>query len=309
MSRQQWLDQREGSVISLPITCYNTAMNTVLHRLQNATTGSRFTRLLLRNAYLRTALWCVLLLVAIVLSSFAYAYQSSPAAIRNPQFEHLHFRMQIIVDGKAVNFADKKFQEGYSKDNCNADLTMHPIHFHDNKDQFVHVHWRNLTGGQVLKYYGWNYIGGVDGMLGYQFKSFPNLQTVPIHGMSLPKVPQGAQMYVYSGDEQHFTKRNFSDFTDQQLEKFFGAQSNVPRDETSLLDAFFPKASAHAGHEHNTTISSTTTTDPPSQESLQRINNLLGNVVIFSQKDKPTDQQVKDRFNNLAPLSESSCAG
>ena len=45
------------------------------------------------------------------------------------------------------------------------------------------------------------------------------------------------------------------------------------------------------------------------EEKLTRINNMIGNVVIFVQKDKPTDQQIKERFNDLEPLSDSTCGG
>jgi hypothetical protein len=260
----------------------------------------------IKNKYLRTAVWFAGLILVVILAGFAYAFASSPAMIRNPQFEHLHFRMQVITDGKAVNFADKKFQEGYSKDNCNADLTLSPIHFHDNKDQFVHIHWKDITGGQVLKFYGWNYIGGVDGLLGYRFDNFPALKTVPTHGNQLPGVPKDAKFYMYSGDERAYTERRFEDFKTKSLEDFFGQQSNVVRDETSLLDTLFPRASAHAAHEHD---SSPNNTVAPTEETLKRINNLIGNVVLFVQEDKPTDAQIKARFDALEPLSESSCAG
>jgi hypothetical protein len=45
------------------------------------------------------------------------------------------------------------------------------------------------------------------------------------------------------------------------------------------------------------------------QEELKRLNNVIGNVVIFVQKDKPTDQQIKAKFDHLIPVSESACAG
>src|SRR5882757_6514279 len=57
-----------------------------------------------------------------------YAYVTTPAIIRNPAFQHLHFRMQIAVDGKSVNFAEKEFQTPAGHDVCNADLTKQPIH-------------------------------------------------------------------------------------------------------------------------------------------------------------------------------------
>jgi hypothetical protein len=32
-------------------------------------------------------------------------------------------------------------------------------------------------------------------------------------------------------------------------------------------------------------------------------------VVIFAQNDEPTDEQIRERFNNLVPLHDSTCGG
>ena len=238
---------------------------------------------------------------------FLYAYVSTPASIRKPAFQHYHFRMQVLVDGKAVNFAEKEFQTDVTKDVCSANLTNQPIHFHDDKDQMVHIHWDGITGGQVLKYYGWNYIGGQHGTLGFRFDQLPKLVNVPIHGNTLPTASEGDNFYVYTGDEQGYKQQKWEDFLHKDFESFFGKKSNLPTnngdESTSLIDKLFPKAYAHGTEEHGAAASSV------SDQELQKINNLLGNVVIFVQKEKPTDKQVKDRFNKLAPLSLSSCAG
>lgn len=233
-----------------------------------------------------------------------YAYTSTPAAIRKPAFQHYHFRMQILADGKAVNFAEKEYQVVAGKDVCAADLTKQPIHFHDNKDQMVHIHWDGMTGGLVLKYYGWNYVGGLHGTLGTRFDTFPKLINVPIHGNALPQVKDGDKFYVYVGDENGYKEKSFNDFLHKDLEDFFNKKSNLPTDEaTSFLDKLFPKAYAHGSEAHDDTTAGT------SQEELKKINNLIGNVVIFVQKDKPSDKQIKDRFDHLTPLSLSTCAG
>jgi len=241
---------------------------------------------------------CVLFVVAICTT---YIYAASPKAIRNPVFQHYHFRMQVIVGGKAVNFGDNKFQVPLGQDSCSADLTEQPIHFHDNKDQFVHIHWDGITGGHVLKYYGWDYIGGVNGALGYRFDNLPKPQEVPVKGNLLPAVPADAKLYIYTGSESSRTERRQNDFLKKDLEAFFGRESNIPGGNTSLLDRLFPKAAAHSGPHTND--------DAHSQNDLEEINNLLGNVVIFAQKDRPSDKQIDDRFKKLAPLAESTCAG
>jgi len=230
---------------------------------------------------------------------------TTPADIRKPAFQHYHFRMQILVNGTSVDFASKEFQTPAGHDVCTAALTKQPIHFHDDKDQMVHIHWDGITGGQVLKYYGWNYIGGQHGSLGMRFDQLPKLVNVPIHGNSLPQIPDGDKFYVYVGDENGYKQKSFDDFTHQDLEKFFGKKSNLPENETSsLLDRLFPKAYAHGGHEHVEGDSV-----DANQEELKKINNLVGNVVIFVQKDKPNSDLIKDTFEHLAPLSLSTCAG
>lgn len=254
----------------------------------------------------------VLLLAAIVLLvpifSLLYLYTTTPPGIRNPKLEHYHFRMQILVDGKAENFADAKYQEGYAKDQCTSDLPDHPIHFHDQRDQMVHIHWEGMTGGIVMKYYGWNFIGGPNDILGYNVTSLTSPKRVPIHGKILPNIPAGDKFFIYTGDEHEYKERTFNEWNSEDLEHFFGVTSNFPAHkvntgQTSLLNWLLPKAEAH---DTSTTVPAGSETE---EEKLTRINNLLGNVVIFVQKDQPTDQQIKNRFANLVPLEDSTCGG
>ncbi|TAH37489.1 hypothetical protein EYC59_00030 [Candidatus Saccharibacteria bacterium] len=255
--------------------------------------------------FLKPLLWAVGLAIFAVCAFFGYAYAVSPAVIRNPRLEHYHFRMQILVNGRAENFGSKAYQTGYSKDQCNADLPEQPIHFHDNKDQFVHIHWNGMTGGMVMKYYGWNFIGGMPNALGYMLKNPTHPEKVTIHGNYLPAIPKDTKFYVYTGDEKSFKERNFEDWKTQDLEQFFGQRSNFPGNDTQsgLLEKLFPKASAHVTEVEHASENETET------ERLTRLNNLIGNVVIFVQPTKPSDQQVKARFDMLLPLSDSTCGG
>jgi hypothetical protein len=262
----------------------------------------------------KIALGVIGALLLLPLSYAGYVYAVSPAVIRDPKLEHYHFRMQILVNGKAEDFSRKAYQTGYAKDQCNANLPEQPIHFHDNKDQFTHIHWEGMTGGMVMKYYGWNYIGGISNALGYKLDKLSDPQKVTTHGNYLPTVPKDATFYVYTGDENSYKERSFNDWKTQDLETFFGTTSNFPAHDinkgkhTSMLDKVFPKAYAHgtANDEDGNDGAAKPETE---QEKLSRINNLVGNVVIFVQKDKPTDQQIKDRFNKLLPLDDSTCGG
>jgi hypothetical protein len=259
---------------------------------------------------LKIGIIALLALLLIPLSYAGYVYAASPAVIRKPKLEHYHFRMQVLVNGKAEDFSTQAYQTGYAKDQCNANLPEQPIHFHDNKDQFTHIHWEGVTGGMVMKYYGWNYIGGMNNALGYKLDPISDPQKVTTHGNYLPAVPEGSNFYIYTGDENGYKEKSFDDWTNQDLEQFFEKTSNFPAHEqnkqTSIVDKLFPKASAHGGVEDG---NDGEPGEESEEEKLTRINNLVGNVVIFVQKDKPTDQQIKDRFNDLEPLTDSTCGG
>lgn len=243
----------------------------------------------------------------IVAGSYGFLYASSPSHIRHPEIEHYHFRTQIIVDGQPVDFSSDEFQQDYKKGVCSSGISETPVDFHDNMDQMTHVHWDGMTGGEFLKYFGWNFIGGSDNKLGRRYDGgFMHMQTVEYYGDLLPEIPEDTNFWVYVGDQNNFEQKSWDDFLNQDLEEFFGKKSNLSQDEqASLIERlFFPKAYAHGGvmDDHDEDSDKT-------EEELQQINNLIGNVVIFVQKDEPTNDQVQERFSNLVPLSESTCGG
>src|SRR5829696_3773881 len=129
--------------------------------------------------------WLVGIVVVILLAAagwYAYTWIITPEPLRHPGQAHYHFRLQVINQGTPVDFSQAKFQTDFNKDICSADITKEPVHFHDNLNQFVHVHWKGITGGLLLKTYGWNLSGGPATTLGYRFDHLPQLERVPIHG-------------------------------------------------------------------------------------------------------------------------------
>jgi hypothetical protein len=236
--------------------------------------------------------WVVGILLAILVGTglwYGYAFATTSASLRYPTHAHYHFRMQIIVGGTPVNFADDKYQTVLGQDICSAALTKQPVHFHDKLDQFVHIHWDHLTGGILLKDFGWNLIGGTNHTLGYRFDQFPKLVRVPIHGQDLPQPPAGSSYFIYTGDENNYQARSWSQFLGTDLRTFFTASAKS----TSWIDALTPTAEAAQANE----------------VELEKLNDVIGNVVIFAQKNQPTPAQIKDRFAHLVPLPESTCAG
>lgn len=270
---------------------------------QNETRGNK--RNLKRNK--KVIVYVVGILAAIVLLAggwYGYLYASTPEHIRKPAYQHFHFRTQILVNGKAVDFSKDEFQkETGTSTTCSAAVGGTPIDFHDKMDQLTHVHWAGMTGGEFLKDFGWNYIGGNDEVLGRRYDAGVMPNSVKIYGKLLPTVPDKTNFYLYVGDKNSYSQKSWNDFLNQDLEKFFGRQSNIGHNEGvtfNPLNWLFPKAYAHGDvmDEHPSN---------KSEEELTRINNVVGNVVIFAQQKEPTKEQIKARFDNLIALHDSTC--
>jgi hypothetical protein len=227
------------------------------------------------------ALIATLVLVAGALYAGAYAF--SPTSIRYPLHTHFHFRIVLVSSGKEVNFADNSFQTDYSKDVCSAALTKQPIHFHDHNAQYGHIHWEGMTGGLVLKNYGWNFIGGLPGVLGYRFDKGMIPQTVPVHGNALPTRTDGVNYYAYTGTSTQHSQRSWSDFLHQPLNKFLAGTQVVDPSEAPELVA--------------------------QDMSAEQMNDVVGNMVIFAQKDAPSAEQVTAKFKEIKPAPDSPCEG
>jgi len=241
---------------------------------------------------------------------YGYLYASTPSHLRSPEFEHYHFRAQIVVDGEPVDFSQAEFQEDYDATSCSAELTGQPIDFHDEQDQMAHVHWSGVTGGEFLKFYGWNLVGGEDDSLGRRYdQGMMRAHKIETAGELLPAQPDDANYFVYIGDKDSYTQMDWNDFLNQDLEDFMGKKSYLNTDnETSFnpLDLFTQKVYAH-GDEVD--VHAEPIEGEEDEARLERINNLIGNVVIFAQNEEPSDEQIMDRFDNLTPLHDSVCGG
>ncbi|MGL4758587.1 MAG: hypothetical protein ACRCXZ_04575 [Patescibacteria group bacterium] len=237
---------------------------------------------------------------------------SNPDNIAYPEFEHLHFRMSYNHQGTELNFGAKEYQEEYNKDQCGGGLTKTPLHFHDNENHIVHIHWRNITGGQVLKYYGLNKVDWFDNYIGIRARDDNkkiSLSLVPIHAQLIPELKENDKLWVYTGNAEKYENRDFKDFISKDLETFFNKKSEVRKglEEQSFLPMFnaiahdVPKAEGES--ESNKNITNQT------EEELKTLNNWIGDLVIFAQSDQPNKELIQQRFNNLSKLKSSSCGG
>lgn len=265
----------------------------------------RFPKLQLNKRMAKKAVIIVAAIAILVGGMYGYLYASTPEHIRKPTYQHYHFRTQLLVDGKAIDFSKDEFQkEIVASTTCSAAVGGVPIDFHDKMDQVTHIHWSGMTGGEFLKYFGWNLIGGSDDLLGRRYDAGLMPNSVKIYGKLLPGLHENTNFYVYVGDKNNYQQKSWNNFLNEDLETFFGKKSNIGHNEevtsANVLNWLFPKASAHGEviDEHPSN---------KSEEELTRINNLIGNVVIFAQEKEPTKDEIKARFDNLVPLHESTC--
>jgi len=253
----------------------------------------------------------------LILAFFGALFIITPSNYWSPKIDHAHFRLQYVFEGKNEDFSTQTYQQEYLKDVCDGKLSTNPIHFHDEKNQLVHLHWQRITGGEVLKYYGLNKIGGFDDIMGVKLDDLLKFKytTIPIHGKNLPQPKTNDKFFVYSGDEKGFQKRDLNEFLSQDLETFLKTDSKIrvqfeeaQKENRNSLNLSSVKVNAHS--EVSTTANPADSSAPaPTAEELKNINNLLGNVVIFIQQDEPSNDQIQARFNNLEPLSKSVCGG
>jgi hypothetical protein len=208
-----------------------------------------------------------LLLVVILLPIIGYTvvrFGLSKDNISYPAKDHSHFRIKYVFNGQEEDFGSPRYQTDYTKDVCDGTLTESPLHFHDNKPDYQHTHWTRLTGGQFLKFYGINKIGGLDDTMGFKLDQLPKVTTVPIYGKHLPEPRNNDKFWAYTGVEKsnnsgiwETKQRSIDDFVNQDFETFFGVESQVRKDiekyGTLNLDFFRSvRATAHSGVEHST---------------------------------------------------------
>jgi hypothetical protein len=258
----------------------------------------------------------VLILTPILVYTYIYI-GTNPEHIRNPKVAHHHIRMQLVVDGQYINFADSKFQEEYIKGQCAVGLSDTPIHFHDGVDQIAHIHWDKMRGGDILKNYGLNKLGGGDNRFGYRLdEGLLKPKEVKIHGDIIPNSNSNSILWIYTKKDNGFTKRESADFIQQDLETFFNKKSTLTLQreevEASEKTSFWPKgltAQAHGGIQDGHPNEKNSVTTVKTQEELQKVNNLIGDVIIFAQKDEPKQEDVQKQFDSFVELTDSTCGG
>jgi hypothetical protein len=218
----------------------------------------------------------------------------------SPSQSHYHLRLLLSIDGQKINLGDAKYQTPYEKGQCDGSLTASPVHLHDGKDQYVHFHWQGLSGGQVLKNYGLNYVGGFDDVLGYNLSKITDPKAIKIFGKVLPTPKSGDNLYVYSGDENGYKVVSKDDFLNMDLELLL-TKSQIRLNKEAVKTSFLEvNVEAHAGHIE---------VAQNGAEQSKVIGDTIGNLAVFVQDKEPSNDEIKAKFATLEPLPTSVCGG
>jgi len=223
------------------------------------------------------SIFLVILIICLAVFSYAKINWFNYDVINNPKPTHYHFRIQMIIDSIPADFTEPHFQT-QKGDVCTSELTDSPIHVHD-ENQVIHIHWDHMTGGLFLKDYGLNYIGGLDHYLGFTTITKPKLKIglVTIHGQDLPKPNNSSNFYVYIGNADKYTQKNWSEFLQQDLKVFFS---------DNLASSSF---------------------DSVEQVKIQQNISLIGNVIIYAQRTEPSASEIKNQFQKFIPIKAGEC--
>ncbi len=96
-----------------------------------------------------------LLYVGIVLAlSCAFFFWQSRQPAQNPDPNHTHADFAVWIEGKHVDFGDKKYMSDHDDLGGHVQQDKY-LHFHDNNPNVVHRHKPGLTIGEFLQSLGW----------------------------------------------------------------------------------------------------------------------------------------------------------
>jgi len=80
----------------------------------------------------------------------------------------------------------------------------------------------------VLKYYGFNQVGGFPSILGYRFDTFPQITPIHTKGATITRSNSNDKIYVYIGKQDGYYKASSVDFLFKDLELFIKKSKNNP---------------------------------------------------------------------------------
>lgn len=268
--------------------------------------------------FLRVAIVLLILALVAIVLPLAALWRNTPAAILRPRADHYHFRWLLAVEGELVDFSTGNFQMPTGGDTCSAALATEPFHFHDGVGQWVHVHWADLTGESLLKYYGWDFGGELPGLLGMRIDLLEQFQW-PVVATSAAQLPQPRptvnNLYIYivpfGGRAERVLTNQFR--LSELADTFAGVASSqglpTAGAEREQLPGFLKTVRAHTNTVNQTKslpLSAARSRDLP---QLPAGFETPGDILMFVQPDEPSAAQIQQQLQKVVAIPDSGCSG
>lgn len=240
--------------------------------------------------------WTLLVIVVVGWLAFSFA---SPLAVTFPRGTEYALRFQMVVEGQLVDFSQPAYQTELDERIC-SELSQRPVAFHGGQNQWLHVYWQDLSGGTILRNYGYKNFPPFENYLGVRADNFPQFEPVAIHGNALPETDPSSQLYVYTGDQFGYTRRDESLFLEQPLEEFL--REVIPGTPMNSLGIEGRAQTEEAEPAAGPTLERNLETSKRGRPL-----DILGNVVVFVQAREPSEQQIIERFLTLTANQPVTC--
>lgn len=161
-----------------------------------------------------------ILLLATIVVIVVLFLSVSDNNITFPKTTHTHAMIKFYNNGSIYKTNLFNAMSPSDQTLCSGLITSEPIHFHDNVEDIIHLHWDNITGGQVLKYLGANYIGGFNNLMGIRLDRLNKYKITPIYtkDKALKPYPESlVKIYIKKVSSTNYEKVSLSDFIKLEL--------------------------------------------------------------------------------------------
>jgi hypothetical protein len=244
--------------------------------------------------------WIVLFLLLISIIStvglFSFTTFVSRPHFNSPQFTNYHLRLQLVFNGQLSPFINQTTQEINEFKVCDLGLITKPVYQNSFNSHLFRVNWEGITGGEILKYYGLNLVGGSDDTLGYRFNGFSRPQVIQTLKALDLKPSKQQKTFVYQNRQDGYTKIDPLDFLFKDIELVV-KKSNIrlQREQSQPKSVLGVRAFAQS--------EKPVVQQQEFESKLSLDYDLIGNVVVFISDEEPTEEKIIDRFNNFIPLN------
>jgi hypothetical protein len=259
--------------------------------------------------------WIVLVVTIVGFLGFSFA---SPMSVSFPKKETSQIRLLLSIDGNQTNFSTPQFQKPISQ-LCNQDISPYPIGAYNQSSQVLNLHWKDMTGSNILRYYGFNNKGPFKGYMGVNLTNFPNYEAVPILGELLPAPKEDYNYFVYTGNQYSYTQRKRSEFLNKSITDLLDSSNSSKNSIISINTNAQVSKEKNENIDKEIIINQTPPIPVSSEESSQpssiqtpaqpkpEEDTVLGTIVVFIQKNEPTQEQVMLKFTNLEQAPVNLC--